>query len=168
MRIPYSVDQHAMLGTPDYLLRSTEKTNWIAALAFGPDALYFAPLMPLEGSGGAMMKVSYEPQNAHPLNLQNMDASEVVSADGESVMRLMHRKGCFGCHKLQDVYERGGSKGPMLGDDGMMARIEKQISSPEFLAYLDELDLRDEAPYNQYVEARDEVAAASGRDRVRV
>src|SRR5680860_118926 len=168
MRIPYSVEQHAMLGVPGYLLRSTEKTNWIAALAFGPDALYFAPLMPLKGRGGAVMKVSFDPQNAHFLTLTDMDAVDASAADGDSVMRLMHRKGCFGCHKLEGVYERGGSKGPMLGDDGMIARIEKQISSPAFLAYLDELDARDEAPYNQYVEARDEVAAASGHERVRI
>lgn len=50
----------------------------------------------------------------------------------------------------------------------MVDRIQKRISSAEFLNSLQALDARDEAPYNRYKAARDRVVKAEGLQRARI
>jgi glucose/arabinose dehydrogenase len=175
VRIPYGVKEGMMTGVPEHFVKPVERPtdwaignewSWVAGLAFGPDGLYFAPLMPVRNEKSAVMKVTYDPANAHPLTLKKLEARELAAADSTYIEGFMHRKGCLGCHAMgkgtQDAV-----KAPSLGGNAMVERVQQQISSPEYLKGLQELNARDDAEYNRYDEWRDKLAQAQGTERVR-
>ncbi|MGH8502576.1 MAG: PQQ-dependent sugar dehydrogenase [Gammaproteobacteria bacterium] len=166
VRMAYGFQEGRMTAVPEYVLQAAQDAyNPLTGLAFGPDGLYFAPILPLANGRSAVLKLEYEPRNAHPITLRDLIEAEVSVADGESIMA---RRGCFGCHKVQGVPGRGGTKGPVLGDDAMVRRVEQRVNSEAFLESLQELDARDEAPFNRFEQARDRLAEAQGLERVRL
>lgn len=170
MRVPYDLERDMMRAIPDYLMKNMPGAGGpVTGIAFGPDGLYVVPLMPMINDQGAVLKLKYEPANAHPITLEDWQATQLRVQNAESIMT---NKGCFGCHTVESVGGgiggRGGTKGPLLGDERMVERISQRISSPEFLEHLEKLDAQRQEPYDQYVDARREVAEATGRERVRV
>lgn len=170
MRLNYGFKNGKLLAVPEYFVKNTEGVRWeddVVGLAFGPDGLYFAPLSPVRGGKGAVIKVKYDPQNAHNVTLEQLADSREIALTARN---LMNDKGCFGCHRVRGVYEQGGTQGPVLdqGDGPMVDRILKRISSKEYLQSLQALDKRNDPLLNHYEQARDEVAKTKGLNRVRI
>lgn len=170
MRIPYGGNRGRIVDVPSYFLRSTEDgvDFPIVGLAFGPDGLYFAPILPVRNGQGAVMKIQYDPPNAHSITMEDLYAFKIATADRKKIIEVMHQEGCFGCHRVAGVNLLGGTKGPMLGDSAMVERLQERLSSPEYLESLQALDARDEPPFNRFKQARDQIVNAEGRERVRL
>lgn len=172
MRVPYGLHSRKMLGLPQYFLRkTTDLPQPVTGVAFGPDGLYFAPLLPVrKGKGAAIIKVKYEPKLAremHNVTLAQLTSASELAEDGKEFMRA---KGCFSCHQVTGVFELGGTKGPVLdqGNGPMVGRILKKISSKTYVKSMRALDARNEQPFKRYRQARNEVVEAHGLDRVRI
>lgn len=168
-RWSYDLDSGRMRGIPELFVQHKrgERTHPLVGLAFGPDGLYFAPILPVRNGTAAVIRVKYDPQNAHGLTLaESVDVRELA----ENGKELMRNKGCYGCHRVKDVFELGGTIGPALdqGDGPMVERILEKTSSPEYLESLRELDKINRPPVNRYQEARDRLAQAEGLDRARI
>ncbi|MGH8502578.1 MAG: hypothetical protein ACREVE_08910 [Gammaproteobacteria bacterium] len=129
-RLRYGIEDGRLLSTPVDFVKHGEggRSHPLVGLAFGPDGLYFAPIYPVRGNKGAVLKVKYEPENPHPVTL-----AQLASLAPRDIKNLMEEKGCFGCHRLKDVIEVGGTQGPVLdqGDGPMVDRILQRISSQE-------------------------------------
>jgi hypothetical protein len=175
VRVPYGINEKRMLGVPEHFVKPVERPtdwalgsewSWVAGLAFGPDGLYFAPLLSVRKDHSAVMRLRYDPRNAHPLTLKKLQARALSTADSTFIKGLMQKKGCPGCHALGEG-DQNATIAPPLGNDTMVERIQQRISSPEYLKGLQELNARDDAEYNRYDKWRDKVAQAQGTERVR-
>jgi hypothetical protein len=154
--LEYGFKENQVLSVPKHFLKYRgSKRQLIVGLGFGPDGLYFVPILPNEEGRSAIFKVIYNPANEHPFNLEE---------DGDP-LALMERKGCFGCHSLNN---KGGTSGPPLDRGTMVAKIQARLNSEEYLQSLGELDLLDVEPYRTFKEARMEVLEADGLEKVRI
>ena len=122
----------------------------IAALAFGPDGLYFAPLFPHADGGTYVLKLTYNPERAHPYVL------------GDEAPHLMSKFGCLGCHQLDGV---GNTVAPSLDADVLVARLRSKLDSEAYLAVLRRLEQREPALTSAAAAA--EILGYSGMERVR-
>jgi glucose/arabinose dehydrogenase len=168
MRIPYDLQDGRMHALPEYVLRYAGNLDYpLTGLAFGPDGLYFTPILPVRNGQGAVMKIQYEPERAHAITLADLEAAALANAGGKD---LMIAKGCFGCHQVLSARAaaRGGTAGPALGDAAMVERIQRRTSSPEFIRELEALNARDEPALNHYDDARRALIEAEGMERVRL
>lgn len=154
--VPYDHDQGRVPAAPEYVVSYRGAgTQGVVAVTVGPDGLYFAPLFPNARGTSAVLKVSYNPQHA--------EKSE--PAAGVNALQLMATKGCLGCHRLDDT---PGGMGPSLGRDQLVPRLQARLASDAYRRQIDELDRPGKDPDPQLREARQEVMAAQGLDRVRL
>jgi mono/diheme cytochrome c family protein len=79
----------------------------------------------------------------------------------------MAEKTCFGCHSLEKQ-GGGGSVGPALDRDEMVARIQARLNSQEYRDTVVEVEAMDSEPFVSYRQARQEVAAAKDLEQVRL
>lgn len=159
MAISFGLEENRVLSTPEYFVkyRGSEKQA-VTAIAFGPDGLYFAPLLPNREGRTFILKITYDPGRAHPF-------STLQTENGDD---LFIEKGCVGCHSITGVREMGGTAGPPLDRDLLVERLETRLHSQAYLESLEEIDQLDSEPQASYREARQEVLEAEGLDRVRV
>lgn len=169
IRIGYDVLDGMLVNMPEHFVAAAEgeQTDPVLGLAFGPDGLYFSPLLPVKDNQGAVLKVQYDPAKAHDLTLAELADPAALAEDGKELMR---ENGCFGCHRLTGEFELGGTNGPVLnrGSGPMFDRIDARIHSPDYLQALRALDARDEEPFNRYKDARAELVRAQGRERIKI
>ncbi|MDJ0753675.1 MAG: PQQ-dependent sugar dehydrogenase [Ardenticatenaceae bacterium] len=135
-----------------YRGQSGGQGNSVIGLALGPDGLYFSPLWPGPDGTGHIFRVSYDPLHEHALTLTELDP-----------FLLMESKGCFGCHQLGG---EGGTLGPSLDRDPMVARLEERLTSSEYQRMIAELNQNSSEPLVSYVHERDQVLAEEGTDQV--
>ena len=121
-------------------------------LAFGPDGLYFVSIFPVRDGKGGVIRVSYDPVGGHPLVL------------GQDPRQLITSSGCFGCHSLDPKLLMPA---PSLDRESLLARLSKQLNSPEYLDSLAKVDQLDFEPFRSTRNARDEVRNAQGIEQVR-
>ncbi len=158
LAVQYSLDRSRLVSVPEPIIRYRgESLQVIAALAFGPDGLYFAPLYPDPDGLTAVFKVTYEPANQHPYLITDFEGNPV---------ELMSERGCFGCHALGN--RRAGTLGPALDREALLPRLEMELNTAAYEQALKEVDLLEREPYVSFVDARAEVLEAQGLDRVRV
>lgn len=109
-----------------------------------------------DASGASpVLAISYDTAAAYPYRLKT----------GMGAVRLMHAKGCFGCHSLNG---RGGKECPVLDWDSLVPRTLGQVSSGAYVRSLASVDTIRAQPFIANRSARREVLAARGMDRVRV
>jgi glucose/arabinose dehydrogenase len=165
MCLGYDVRSGELLSVPQYLVSVVRQDHQaVSGLAFGPDALYFSPMIPLSGYDDAVvLKLKYDPDHAHDVTLMELADAKKLAEDGRQLMR---EKGCFGCHKLAGVFDLGGTKGPVLnrGEGPMVERIEERVNSEAFIESLRQLNQRDKK--QRYIKERNAVIDAQGRARV--
>jgi hypothetical protein len=77
---------------------------------------------------------------------------------------LLATRGCNGCHAS---YEGRQSVGPSLDPVALVARAHERLTTEEYRRSVLELDARDDEPYASHRDARSDVLAAEGRERVR-
>src|SRR5680860_279258 len=168
-RINYDVQDGMLVSMPEHFVAAAEgeRTDPVLGLAFGPDGLYFSPMLPVKDNQGAVLKVQYDPDKAHDFTLAELADPVALAEDGKDLMR---ENGCFGCHRLAGKFELGGTNGPVLnrGSGPMFDRITARINSADYLQSLRALDARDEEPFNRYKDARAALVRAQGRERIKI
>ena len=154
--VDYGLRERRALGPPQYLIqyRGTEYQS-IVGLACGPGAVYVVPIFPDASGASPVLAISYDTAAAYPYRLKT----------GMGAVRLMHAKGCFGCHSLNG---RGGKECPVLDWDSLVPRTLGQLSSGAYVRSLASVDTIRAEPFIANRSARREVLAARGMDRVRV
>lgn len=150
VRVPYAFGQRRVREVPSYFLEYRGSgQQLVVGLAFGPDGLYFAPLLPNADGLSAVFKVSHAPDSPHPH----------VIGRGVGAAALMAEKGCFSCHQLAG---QGASVGPNLDSLGLLKRLQDRLNAPGYAESVQEL--RGE----EFEDERREVLEAEGRERIRV
>jgi len=154
--LPYGLKERRMLGVPANLIqyRGTGYQS-VVGLACGPDAVYIVPLFPDTMGTTAVLAIKYDPETMHPYRL----------GSGASPLRLMDDKGCFGCHALRG---KGGSAGPPLDREELVARLTQRLSSDDYARAVKSVDSLPAEPFLSGRKARHAVLAAQGMDRVRL
>ena len=158
--VNYDLKKNWIMEPPRYFVKYVgSKKQKVVGLAFGPGGLYFAPLFNVNGKESAILKLSYDPNYVHPVSFIQTDKPDL----------LMREKGCFGCHKLKDVFKQGGSKGPLLdrGDGSMVDRIADMLNSDAYSDTVKQIDSLTTEPFVNYKQARHEVLAATGINKVK-
>lgn len=158
--LPYSLEENRLVDVPRFFLRYRgEGSQIVSGLAFGPDGLYFAPILPNAEGRTAIYKITYDPARGHPFSL----------AELEEPVTLMREKGCLGCHQLNDDWGFGGAAGPPLDTNGrMISRIRARLNSEAYARSVAEVDRLQDEPYVSYREERQEVLSASGVEKIRL
>ena len=152
----FDVDATKVTSAPDYLLRYRGNTfQMLVGLALGPDALYAVPLLPDSDGRSAVLKIVYDPKQAHPFTLEQ-EADPIT---------LIERNGCLGCHTLYGV---GGARAPALDREALVDRLQTRLDSKAYVELIRQLDRLTAEPYSTNREARRQVLAATGVQRVRV
>lgn len=155
LRIGYSLDKERALGAPEYFLKyQGTPRQFVVGVAFGPDGLYFVPILPDAEGRSAIFKVAYSPDEQHPFLM-------IHTKEPESLMR---EKGCFGCHQLNS---EGGTDAPPLDQRPMVDRLETRLNSEAYIEHLAEIDRLDREPFRSFREARVEVLQAENREKLR-
>ncbi len=154
--LPYDLSAGKLTGTPQFFLRYRGNTpQAVTGLAFGPDGLYFAPVIADVNGISAIMKIAYDPKHPHPFTVDsNLDAAT-----------LLFTKGCLGCHSFKDSL---GGEGPNLDGSALVPRLETRLQSNSYHQSVQVLDLSDEEPYRNFRAARQQVLATTGLDQVQV
>jgi hypothetical protein len=155
MTLDYDPGARRMRAPPSLFVRYRGSGNQVpVGMAFGPDGLYFASILPAESGTSAIYKVAHDPAAEHAFIIGRTNDARTLLAD----------KQCLGCHSIAG---RGGLVGPALDAADLVARLEARLSSPEYAAAIAAVDSLSLQPYTQYAAARREVMAATGADRVR-
>lgn len=155
VRLPFDAQSGRVTGSAQPILRYRgDRLQMPVGIAFGHDGLYVIPLFPVRGEASGVLRVSYDPSRDHPARIDR-DESPVV---------LLATRGCNGCHAS---YEGRQSVGPSLDPPALVARAHDRLTSEEYRRSVLAIDDRDDEPYASYRDARREVLAAEGRERVR-
>lgn len=156
--IEYGLDAKRVLSVPKYFVKYRgDEFQMVTGLAFGPDGLYFSPLHENQEGTSPILKVTYAPDAGYPFAL----------VQTEDPFALMQEKGCLGCHSINDDWGFGGSAGPPLDREALVARLDQRLNSEAYVDSLKEIDALDNEPQRNFAAARQEVLAADGMDRVR-
>ncbi|MCB0213949.1 MAG: PQQ-dependent sugar dehydrogenase, partial [Anaerolineae bacterium] len=156
--LKYGLDENRLVAVPEYFLKyrsSPEQT--LAGLAFGPDGLYIVPILPNQAGETAILKIAYEPDVGHPFQVMQTDDPKA----------LLTEKGCLGCHSIGNEGGFGGAAGPNLERDPLVERLQARLDAPSYKLVVDEANKLDREPFISYKEAREEVLAAEGMDKVK-
>ena len=154
--MPYDHETGLVKEPPQPLMRYRgDELQMPVGVAFGPDALYVAPLFPVRDQTSAILRVAYDPTREHPLRI----------ARDESPAQLLTTYGCHGCHAS---YENRGSMGPSLDPPGLVARVHARVNSDDYERQVLEVDDLEAEPYRSYREARRRVREAEGKEKVRL
>lgn len=151
-----------MKAVPEVFLRYRGNSKmYLVGVAFGPDGLYYIPLFPNErGVSSAIYKVSYDPDNAHPYNLN--DIGKYRRFPGS----FLAAKGCYDCHRETDIEAVAAKIGPSLDRATLAKRLAQRLNSKAYLASLRTLNAKSSEP--EFKEQRDAVLAASPEERPRL
>ncbi len=153
--LDYGFKENKMLSTPGQFVKYRGNgEQLVVGLGVGPDGLYFAPLFPNEGGLSAIFKVSYDKGSKYPYSIRKETDPGM----------LMEDHGCFGCHVINDL--GWGEAGPNLDREPLVSRLQKRLSSREYIEYVKTLDQSSLEPYKNNMQARDEVLSKKGMDQV--
>ena len=150
----YDFDKRRVATVPKPFLRyHGSGRQVIVGLAFGPDALYFVPLMPNEQNISAVYKVVYTPDDPDPFGLSFDKPQE-----------LMSQKGCFSCHREGEQE----SVAPSLVRDVLSKRLAERLNSESYLANVAALDKSADGASEKARAMRKEVLDTTGAERMRI
>jgi len=157
LQAAYSLELGKITALPSNIMQHQgDSLQVVAALAFGPDGLYFAPLFPDQSGDTAVIKISYSPEPAYPYQVQG-DLNPV---------NLMDSKGCFACHTLND--NAGGKVGPILDRNLLVPRVLQRLESAEYISRSQLLDASKDEPYVSFRDARQSILNSFGTEKVRL
>ncbi len=126
----------------------------VAAVALGPDGLYFAGIAPNVEEETPVYRVRYDPAALYPHILEP-----------DSGYALYETFGCRSCHKIAGS---GGTAGPALDMPALESRIAEQLASPDYIERLDSIDKLDAEPFRSTRPFRDALRRATPSERVRL
>lgn len=150
----YRLGDRRMLRAPRYFVRYVGTgRQMVVGLAFAGDDLLLLPLYDVAQGRSAVLRVEYRPTSPHPVGLKS-------TADAYT---LFVEKGCIGCHRIGDS---GGTVGPVLGPE--LSTLFTRLASADYAASVAAVDRLTEEPFVSWRRIREEVMAATGRERVRL
>lgn len=156
--VPFDFAANASRAVPVYfVVYRPEALQFVVALALGPDGVYFAPLLPGSGGDSAVYKVSFDAGGALGEGADQASASL-------NAAQLLQQKGCLRCHSL-DASEAKAA--PTLDAGVLAVHIQERLESPAYRQQVALLDQRQDEPYASFRQARAEVLAASGEERLK-
>jgi hypothetical protein len=124
------------------------------SVAFGPDGLYFLPLLANQTGQSPVYRITYDPKTTYPHSL----SAETGPQD------LLWRYDCRSCHR---IFGNGGSIGPAL-DANLGKRLEKRLALPDYAKQVAAVDRLDFEPYAGLRKARSTILKATGQERARL
>lgn len=155
LELSYDLAQNSVASVPKALVRYRGGgVQVVAGLGFGPDGLYFLPMMPDKSGASAVLKIRHKPASEYPHFLETES----------NPIALMNANGCFACHSLNN--NAGGIVGPILDREFLVPRVLGRLESQEYPSQLEELDRLEEEPFASFRQARQEVAEAEGMEKV--
>ncbi|MCC6453537.1 MAG: PQQ-dependent sugar dehydrogenase [Caldilineaceae bacterium] len=159
MMLKYGLEENQMVDIPQYFVKYRgDEYQAVTGVAFGPDGLYFSPLMPNAAGETPILKATYDPAQGYPY----------TTVQVENGSALFIEKGCAGCHSVGDHWGYGGSAGPNLEEAALVERLQARLNTDTYLAVLAEIDKMDTEPYVSWTAAREELRATEGMDRIRL
>lgn len=154
MRLDYGLVEHRMRSVPEYLVRYRGTHHQaVVGLGCGPDGIYFVPIFPDTTGETAVLVARYAPGSRYPYPL---------FGDTRPIL-VMERNRCFGCHSLGG---KGGTAGPRLDYDSLVARLGARLGSAEYRVRIAAVDSLPGQPFVAYRDARARVLATSGDERL--
>jgi mono/diheme cytochrome c family protein len=126
----------------------------VAALALGPDGIYFAPILPGSTGVSSVYRVIPDPGRTYPHRL----------ATDESGAEVFARFGCGGCHTIGGI---GTAQGPALDRGDMRSRLTERLASAEYQDNVDEVDRLTRDPFPAWRDERHAVLDATGDEQLR-
>jgi cytochrome c551/c552 len=140
---------------PSYLLRyrGNEKQMPVG-LAYGPDALYIAPLLPDSEGNSPILRLTYSPDDEHPHIINNLNPAAIL-----------YRYSCTGCHVIDGLGV--GTVGPEIKRYELGGKILKRLNSQEYKEQLNQVDSLTVEPFVSHLQARDAVRNANGKEKAR-
>ena len=152
----YGFNERRLLAIPETILEYRgEQTQVIVSATFGPDGLYIVPLLPSEDGVSRILRMTYDPLNAHTYPLYPADQP----------MEIIRENGCLECHALGE--DSANATAPALDPSQLIARLISRLNSSEYEATLRAVDELIREPFVSYREARAELIQLEGLDRVR-
>jgi hypothetical protein len=157
MQIDYDLKTRRVVSAPKYFMRyAPDRPQVVAALAFGPDGLYFAPLFPGESGTSPILKVTYDRAAATGQSMLQL----------ETPNQILFKNGCVGCHTIFGGGGNGGTAAPEI-NEASLNLLYQRLNSDLYVQSLDALDQTDRQPQAQYADWRADVRKATGWNRVR-
>lgn len=155
LALPYDLESGVARGAGRFIVEWTaEQSQVVAAVATGPDGLYFAPIVPDETGVGYVLRLAYDPDDPHPYLVGGVDTGR----------ELIDRYACLACHELEG---EGGSEGPSLDSVSLMNRLRERLHSSEYTDQIAEIDQLGGEPWASFESERAEVLSQEGLDRIR-
>lgn len=147
---------------PMYLVQSTAAPNaqHFAGVAVGDDGVYVTPMVPLDGLEGVVLRVRYDPDQAHAVV-----AKATPGLSRNAGISVLEELGCTGCHEIAG---QGGGIGPVLTQFDFNYGITERLNSAQYEQDLRAMMADPDDPYAYMNDARAQVLAASGRQRTSV
>jgi glucose/arabinose dehydrogenase len=131
----------------------------VAAVALGPDGLYFAPLYPSAGGKSYVFAVRFDPQNEHARIVGRPVTDKVASG-----RYLVNRLGCLGCHQIDGV---GGTAALELDTKPLIARVRARLESDTYRQNMATLAQLDNEQVQETAQMRETVARLTGEPQIR-
>lgn len=157
MEVPYDFTKSRVKSVPSAVLRYRgEGVQVVAGLGFGPDGLYFLPLMPNEDGTSPILKLQYNPAAEYPYLLET-ESNPIV---------LMNTHGCFACHTLDN--NAGGTTGPVLDRALLVPRVQARLDSGAYASEVGKLDKSEQEPFRSFRQARQAIRQTEGLEKVRL
>jgi Glucose / Sorbosone dehydrogenase len=154
--LSYDFKSGKMADRPRYFLKYRGDNYQLpVGTAFGPDGLYVVPLYPVRSGKGAILRIRYAPENAHPF----------VIGGNEQAYELMVSKGCFNCHGERTV---DVNVGPPLDPETLIPRLIKTLESTDYAKKVSEINRVDSEFSRSFREPREQVMAVTGIERARL
>jgi hypothetical protein len=156
VQLDYDFASGAMRHRPKQILRYRgQGYQTPVGVAVGSDGMYIASLYPVRSDRGAILKLRYDPDNAHP---------NVIGRDLAG-RALMIEHGCFGCHGERPV---DVNFGPPLDPQTLVPRLVAKLESRQYAEEVAQVDALTSEPFNSFRDARAQIMAADGVERVRL
>jgi glucose/arabinose dehydrogenase len=153
--LPYDPDHGVVTEPPRAIARYRGWANQMpVGVAFGPDGLYIAPIYPLRDGTSAILRLSYDPQNAHPHHVERSD----------SPVQLMNKYGCNGCHSS---YQGRRAIAPSLDPQELVPRVYERLMSDEYARASAALDELQTEPFKSWTEQRQHIRELEADRKVR-
>ena len=150
----YDLDARRMAGPPQHMLRYRgDGMQLPVSVALGPDALYFAALLPNRDGETPIYRITYDLSSSYPYRL----------GTNQTAQALINNFGCRSCHEITG---QGGSAGPVL-DSTLVGRLSERLNDAAYANRVAEIETLDGEPYVSYKAARADILSAAGEDRVR-
>ena len=124
----------------------------VAALSFGPDGLYFAPITLNDANEMTVYKISYDPEHEHPFRRNEYTLPEI----------LIDSVNCTSCHTFRN---RGAGTAPDITPKVMLPRITKSLNSKAFEKWWLEVDEMDDEVAKNYYDERHHLLELHGEER---